>query len=94
MGLGAAVNLVSKQIYLTFPADISFKEENVSNYFSIYGLVEDVRIPYQQNMMFGFVTFVHLETTKLILAKENPHIVYDSRVLVKSYKVKGKVQEK
>lgn len=27
------VNPVSRQIYLTFPADSTFKEEDVSNYF-------------------------------------------------------------
>ncbi|GMP41802.1 hypothetical protein CsSME_00011774 [Camellia sinensis var. sinensis] len=41
------VNLSSKQIYLTFPADNTFREENVSNYSSIYGPVQNVRIPYQ-----------------------------------------------
>ncbi|GMJ15530.1 hypothetical protein like AT3G51950 [Hibiscus trionum] len=87
-------NPVSRQIYLTFPADSTFKEEDVSNYFSIYGPVQDVRIPYQQKRMFGFVTFVYPETVKLILAKGNPHFVCDSRVLVKPYKEKGKVQEK
>ncbi|KAK8543376.1 hypothetical protein V6N13_136112 [Hibiscus sabdariffa] len=84
----------SRQIYLTFPADSTFKEEDVSNYFSLYGPVQDVRIPYQQKRMFGFVTFVYPETVKLILAKGNPHFVCDSRVLVKPYKEKGKVQEK
>ncbi|XP_022752368.1 zinc finger CCCH domain-containing protein 53-like [Durio zibethinus] len=93
MGLGA-VNPGSRQIYLTFPADSTFKEEDVSNYFSIYGPVQDVRIPYQQKRMFGFVTFVYPETVKLILAKGNPHFVCESRVLVKPYKEKGKVQEK
>ncbi|XP_022756226.1 zinc finger CCCH domain-containing protein 53-like isoform X1 [Durio zibethinus] len=93
MGLGA-VNPGSRQIYLTFPADSTFKEEDVSSYFSIYGPVQDVRIPYQQKRMFGFVTFVYPETVKLILAKGNPHFVCDSRVLVKPYKEKGKVQEK
>ncbi|KAE8678855.1 hypothetical protein F3Y22_tig00111402pilonHSYRG00374 [Hibiscus syriacus] len=87
-------NPSSRQIYLTFPADSTFKEEDVSNYFSIYGPVQDVRIPYQQKRMFGFVTFVYPETVKLILAKGNPHFVCDSRVLVKPYKEKGKVQEK
>ncbi|KAK8545066.1 hypothetical protein V6N13_066378 [Hibiscus sabdariffa] len=87
-------NPASRQIYLTFPADSTFKEEDVSNYFSIYGPVQDVRIPYQQKRMFGFVTFVYPETVKLILAKGNPHFVCDSRVLVKPYKEKGKVQEK
>eukprot|EP00252_Welwitschia_mirabilis_P027954 TRINITY_DN983_c0_g1_i7.p2 TRINITY_DN983_c0_g1~~TRINITY_DN983_c0_g1_i7.p2 ORF type:complete len:294 (-),score=50.66 TRINITY_DN983_c0_g1_i7:740-1621(-) len=84
-----AANSGSRQIYLTFPAESTFKEEDVSNYFSIFGPVQDVRIPYQQKRMFGFVTFVHQETVKIILAKGNPHYVCDSRVLVKPYKEKG-----
>ncbi|PON74344.1 Splicing factor-like protein [Parasponia andersonii] len=88
------VNPASRQIYLTFPADSTFREDDVSNYFSIYGPVQDVRIPYQQKRMFGFVTFVYPETVKLILAKGNPHFVCDARVLVKPYKEKGKVQDK
>ncbi|KAK4419591.1 Zinc finger CCCH domain-containing protein 53 [Sesamum alatum] len=94
MGLGAGASSSSRQIYLTFPADSTFKEEDVSNYFSMFGPVQDVRIPYQQKRMFGFVTFVYPETVKLILAKGNPHFVCDSRVLVKPYKEKGKVREK
>ncbi|XP_010324851.1 zinc finger CCCH domain-containing protein 53 isoform X1 [Solanum lycopersicum] len=92
-GVGIA-NPGSRQIYLTFPADSTFKEEDVSNYFSTYGPVQDVRIPYQQKRMFGFVTFVYPETVKTILAKGNPHFVCDARVLVKPYKEKGKVPEK
>ncbi|KAL0911573.1 hypothetical protein M5K25_019724 [Dendrobium thyrsiflorum] len=88
------MNPSSRQIYLTFPADSTFREEDVSNYFSIYGPVQDVRIPYQQKRMFGFVTFVYPETVKLILAKGNPHFVCDARVLVKPYKEKGKVPDK
>ncbi|KAE9620193.1 hypothetical protein Lal_00019205 [Lupinus albus] len=88
------VNPASRQIYLTFPADSTFREEDVSNYFSIYGPVQDVRIPYQQKRMFGFVTFVYPETVKLILSKGNPHFVCDARVLVKPYKEKGKVLDK
>ncbi|KHN11719.1 Zinc finger CCCH domain-containing protein 53 [Glycine soja] len=88
------VNPASRQIYLTFPADSTFREEDVSNYFSIYGPVQDVRIPYQQKRMFGFVTFVYPETVKLILSKGNPHFVCDARVLVKPYKEKGKVPDK
>ncbi|XP_042504646.1 zinc finger CCCH domain-containing protein 53-like isoform X2 [Macadamia integrifolia] len=91
---GGMVNPGSRQIYLTFPADSTFREEDVSNYFSIYGPVQDVRIPYQQKRMFGFVTFVYPETVKLILAKGNPHFVCDARVLVKPYKEKGKVPDK
>ncbi|KAL9247740.1 hypothetical protein vseg_021141 [Gypsophila vaccaria] len=88
------LNPASRQIYLTFPADSTFREEDVSSYFSIYGPVQDVRIPYQQKRMFGFVTFVYPETVKIILAKGNPHFVCDSRVLVKPYKEKGKVPDK
>lgn len=84
----------SRQIYLTFPADSTFREEDVSNYFSIYGPVQDVRIPYQQKRMFGFVSFVYAETVRIILAKGNPHFVCDARVLVKPYKEKGKVPDK
>jgi hypothetical protein len=90
----AMMNPGSRQIYLTFPADSTFSEEDVSNYFSIYGPVQDVRIPYQQKRMFGFVTFHYPETVKLILAKGNPHFVCDARVLVKPYKEKGKVPDK
>ncbi|CAN0901816.1 Zinc finger CCCH domain-containing protein 22 [Linum grandiflorum] len=95
LGLGGGImSPIARQIYLTFPADSTFREEDVSNYFSIYGPVQDVRIPYQQKRMFGFVTFVYPETVKLILAKGNPHFVCDSRVLVKPYKEKGKIPEK
>ncbi|KAL0419545.1 UNVERIFIED_CONTAM: Zinc finger CCCH domain-containing protein 22 [Sesamum radiatum] len=94
MGFMGGLNSSSRQIYLTFPADSTFKEEDVSNYFSMFGPVQDVRIPYQQKRMFGFVTFVYAETVKLILAKGNPHFVCDSRVLVKPYKEKGKIPDK
>lgn len=33
MGLGSAASSSARQIYLTFPADSTFKEEDVSNYF-------------------------------------------------------------
>ncbi|XP_058005966.1 LOW QUALITY PROTEIN: zinc finger CCCH domain-containing protein 18 [Hevea brasiliensis] len=59
----------SRQIYLTFPAESTFTEQDVSNYFSKFGPVQDVRIPCQQKRMFGFVTFVFVETVKQILAK-------------------------
>ncbi|KAK8671108.1 hypothetical protein V6N13_037716 [Hibiscus sabdariffa] len=72
----------------------SFKEEEASNYFSIYGPVQDVRIPYQQKRMFGFVTFVYPETVKLILANGNSYFICDSHMLVMSYKEKWKSQEK
>ncbi|XP_042014119.1 zinc finger CCCH domain-containing protein 46-like [Salvia splendens] len=94
MGLSAAMASSSRQIYLTFPADSTFKEEDVAGYFSMFGPVQDVRIPYQQKRMFGFVTFVYPDTVKHILAKGNPHYVCDSRVLVKPYMEKGKAPDK
>ncbi|CAN6348835.1 unnamed protein product [Urochloa humidicola] len=84
----------ARQIYLTFPADSTFTEEDVSNYFSMYGPVQDVRIPYQQKRMFGFVTFVYAESVRIILNKGNPHFVCNSRVLVKPYKEKGKFHDR
>ncbi|KAJ1441284.1 Zinc finger, CCCH-type [Sesbania bispinosa] len=81
----------SRQLYLTFPADSTFTEEDVANYFSTFGCVDDVRIPCQQRRMFGFVTFVDPETVKMILDKGNPHYVRGSRVLAKPYKEKPKL---
>ncbi|KAL1201302.1 Zinc finger CCCH domain-containing protein 18 [Cardamine amara subsp. amara] len=80
----------SRQIYLTFPAESSFTEHDVSNYFSEVGPVEDVRIPCQQKRMFGFVTFAYTETVKRILAQGNPHIICGARVLVKPYREKSR----
>ncbi|CAK8539284.1 unnamed protein product [Lathyrus sativus] len=94
MVAGDKPNSASRQIYLTFPAESTFKDEDVSEYFSKYGPVQDVRIPYQQKRMFGFVTFVFPETVRNILSKGNPHFICDSRVLVKPYKEKGKVPDK
>lgn len=84
----------SRQIYLTFPAESTFTEEDVSNYFNTFGSVEDVRIPCQQKRMFGFVTFVSADTVKMILAKGNPHFVCGARVLVKPYREKLKVADR
>uniref|UniRef100_A0A0E0IXM1 RRM domain-containing protein n=1 Tax=Oryza nivara TaxID=4536 RepID=A0A0E0IXM1_ORYNI len=87
-------NCSARQIYLTFPPDSIFSKEDVCNYFSMYGMVQDVRIPYQEKCMFGFVTFAYQKTVKLILAKGNPHYICDARVLVKPYKEKDKVPNK
>ncbi|KAG8636970.1 zinc finger CCCH domain-containing protein 18 isoform X2 [Manihot esculenta] len=81
----------SRQIYLTFPAESTFTEDDVSNYFNTFGSVEDVRIPCQQKRMFGFVTFESADTVKMILAKGNPHFVCGARVLVKPYREKSKL---
>ncbi|XP_073280490.1 zinc finger CCCH domain-containing protein 18-like isoform X1 [Primulina huaijiensis] len=84
----------SRQIYMTFPAESTFTEEDVSSYFSTFGPVQDVRIPCQQKRMFGFVTFANVETVKLILSKGNPHYVCGARVLVKPYREKSKLVER
>lgn len=84
----------SRQIYLTFPAESTFTEEDVSNYFMNFGPVHDVRIPCQQKRMFGFVTFLYPETVKMILTKGNPHFVCGARVLVKQYRDKTRTDRK
>ncbi|KAJ7964708.1 zinc finger CCCH domain-containing protein 18 [Quillaja saponaria] len=84
----------SRQIYLTFPADSTFTEQDVSNYFNKFGPVQDVRIPCQQKRMFGFVTFVYPETVRQILAKGNPHFVCGARVLVKPYREKSRLVDR
>ncbi|KAM3696229.1 hypothetical protein ACJW31_06G022500 [Castanea mollissima] len=83
----------SRQIYLTFPAESTFTEDDVSDYFNTYGPVEDVRIPCQQKRMFGFVTFASADTVKMILTKGNPHFVCGARVLVKPYREKSRLSE-
>lgn len=84
----------SRQIYLTFPAESNFTEQDVSNYFNKYGPVQDVRIPCQQKRMFGFVTFVYAETVRHILSKGNPHFVCGARVLVKPYREKSRLVDR
>ncbi|KAM7251391.1 hypothetical protein ACFE04_023274 [Oxalis oulophora] len=84
----------SRQIYLTFPAESIFTEDDVAHYFSTYGPVEDVRIPCQQKRMFGFVTFTSPITVHAILSKGNPHFVCGARVLVKPYREKSKLVDR
>ncbi|KAK9049344.1 hypothetical protein SSX86_031687 [Deinandra increscens subsp. villosa] len=79
----------SRQIYLTFPAESTFSELDVYNYFNKFGPVRDVRIPCQQKRMFGFVTFVFADTVKHILNKGNPHFVSGARVFWSSRTVKS-----
>ncbi|KAL6658029.1 hypothetical protein ACP70R_004276 [Stipagrostis hirtigluma subsp. patula] len=83
----------SHQIYLTFPAESIFSEEDVSKYFGQYGPVRDVRIPCQERRMFGFVSFQNSETVSTILMRRNPHFIRGSRVLVKPYREKSKCIE-
>ncbi|XP_021992869.1 zinc finger CCCH domain-containing protein 18 isoform X2 [Helianthus annuus] len=84
----------SRQIYLTFPAESTFSELDVYNYFNKFGPVRDVRIPCQQKRMFGFVTFVFADTVRHILNKGNPHFVSGARVLVKPYREKCKIDDR
>ncbi|KAL7216408.1 hypothetical protein ACSBR1_028364 [Camellia fascicularis] len=91
---GGGIVSGSRQIYLTFPAESTFTEHDVSNYFNKFGPVEDVRIPCQLKRMFGFVTFVFPETVKQILAKGNPHFVCGARVLVKPYREKSRLVDR
>ncbi|KAL8140501.1 hypothetical protein V2J09_006522 [Rumex salicifolius] len=88
------VPIGARQIYLTFPAESVFNEQDVSNYFSGFGPVQDVRIPCQQKRMFGFVTFLYPETVRKILAKGNPHFICGARVLVKPYREKSRLAER
>lgn len=84
----------SRQIYLTFPAESTFTEEDVSDYFDTFGPVQDVRMPCQQKRMFGFVTFFSADTVKMVLSTGNPHYVCGARVLVKPYREKSKLSER
>ncbi|KAH7665485.1 CCCH zinc finger domain-containing protein [Dioscorea alata] len=84
----------SCQIYLTFPADSTFNEEDVLKYFNKFGPVRDVRIPRQEKRMFGFVSFMYPETVKLIFSKGFPHFICGSRILVKPYKEKPKLNDR
>ncbi|TVT96679.1 hypothetical protein EJB05_58107 [Eragrostis curvula] len=81
----------SNQIYLTFMPESTFTEEDVWNYFSQYGPVNDVRIPSQERRMFGYVSFLYPNTAKRILSERSPrtpHFICGEQVLVKAYKEK------
>ncbi|KAL5217395.1 hypothetical protein ABZP36_018079 [Zizania latifolia] len=89
-GDAGSVPASSHQIYLTFPAESTFTDDDVANYFGQYGSVRDVRIPCQERRMFGFVSFQSPETVTTILTRRNPHFICGSRVLVKPYREKSK----
>ncbi|XP_039146376.1 zinc finger CCCH domain-containing protein 18 isoform X1 [Dioscorea cayenensis subsp. rotundata] len=84
----------SHQIYLTFPAESTFNEEDVANYFKQYGPVRDVRIPCQEKRMFGFVSFLYPDTVSHLLAMRKPHFICGARVLVKRYREKSRITER
>ncbi|VAI17333.1 unnamed protein product [Triticum turgidum subsp. durum] len=87
---GGEIPASSHQIYLTFPSDSNFTEDDVANYFGQYGPVRDVRIPCQDQRMFGFVSFQNPETVTALLMRCNPHFICGSRVLAKAYREKTK----
>ncbi|XP_072991864.1 zinc finger CCCH domain-containing protein 18-like [Typha latifolia] len=89
-----AVAASSHQIYLTFPAESTFTEDDVASYFGQYGPVRDVRIPCQDKRMFGFVSFLTSEAVNTILMKRNPHYICGARVLVKPYREKSRNMER
>lgn len=60
----------------------------------MYGSVRDVRIPWQEKRMFGFVSFHNPETVNTILTMRIPHFIGESRVLVKRYIEKSKCIER
>ncbi|XP_022985798.1 zinc finger CCCH domain-containing protein 18-like isoform X2 [Cucurbita maxima] len=82
---------IARQIYITFPAASTFTEQDVSSYFDKYGPVQDVKIPYQQSRMYGFVTFVYAETARHVLSIRTTHFVCGAQVLVKPYKEKSRL---
>ncbi|KAG8387209.1 hypothetical protein BUALT_Bualt03G0229400 [Buddleja alternifolia] len=76
------------QVYLTFPPQSVFSDQDVRSYFNKFGPVQDVRIPSKEKRMFGFVTFVYPETVELILTIANPHFIRGAQVVVKPYRPK------
>ncbi|KAH0469255.1 hypothetical protein IEQ34_002487 [Dendrobium chrysotoxum] len=56
----------SHHIYLTFPVESTFTNDDVLNYFNPSGSVHDMRIPRQEKRMFSFVSFYHPQTTHVI----------------------------
>ncbi|KAK4275354.1 hypothetical protein QN277_018450 [Acacia crassicarpa] len=82
----------ARKIYLTFPANCTFTEEDVSNYFKTFGAVEDVRLSCLQERMYGFVAFADPKTVRTVLERGNPHFIVGFRVLVKPYEEGGKRQ--
>ncbi|KAG2646458.1 hypothetical protein PVAP13_2KG511000 [Panicum virgatum] len=80
------------QIYVVFLPESKFTEEDVLNYFSQYGTVNNVRIPPQGRRMYGFVSFQDPGTAERILSESTPHFICGDQVHVKAYKEKCELQ--
>ncbi|KAF8664265.1 hypothetical protein HU200_054810 [Digitaria exilis] len=66
----------ANQIYITFGPKSTFTKEDVWNYFSQYGPVNDVQIPLRKKRVFGYVSFLYNGTVKEILSKTmKPHFI-------------------
>ncbi|KAL1555410.1 zinc finger CCCH domain-containing protein 18-like [Salvia divinorum] len=76
------------QLYLTFPPESTFSEQDMLNYFNNFGPVQEVRIPSQVQRMFRVVALVYPETAALVLTKTNPHYICGSQAPVKPYRFK------
>ncbi|KAG2646460.1 hypothetical protein PVAP13_2KG511000 [Panicum virgatum] len=74
------------KIYVTFLLGSKFTEDDVRNYFSQYGTVNDVKIPPQGRSRYGFVSFQDPGTAKQILSERMPHIICGDQVRVKEYR--------
>ncbi|KAL5198360.1 hypothetical protein ABZP36_001872 [Zizania latifolia] len=78
-GIGA------NKIYISFPPDSKFTEDDVQNYFKQYGPVLGVQIPCQEKCTFGFVSFLYTETVRLLLSNMTSHFICGRQVLVRRY---------
>ncbi|CAL5084987.1 unnamed protein product [Urochloa decumbens] len=86
----------SNQIYITFAPKSTFTKEDAWKYFSHYGPVHDVQIPFQKKRMFGYVSFLYPETAKRILSERspmNPHFICGDQVFVKACKEKHELKK-
>ncbi|RCV13732.1 hypothetical protein SETIT_2G369300v2 [Setaria italica] len=80
------------KIYVTFLIGSKFTEEDVRNYFSLYGTVNDVQIPPQGRRRYGYVSFQDPRTAKQILSERTPHFICGDQVHVREYRDKHELE--